>query len=165
MRQISVRLFGGYMLAIACLTGCNVLQVPIEVSLDERTAAFDVTAGTPEQNTFSSPIDTAGITLGSGSVRIDPAAMSVMATDGSGAKLAQVGVICADACDAAAVDATTCDQVCNLGEINVTLWIGGADEISTVCETGDVYGPYRVTLDGTLQPVSVTPSSVAHRPS
>jgi hypothetical protein len=136
------------------LTGCGAVTVQIPVDLGTG-GEFDVEAGTPVSKTSSSTFDTGGITVGGGSVQLDPEVISV---DGTTAKMLQDGT-CAQACELAGVADATCDQVCVEGNLIVSVAVGTFDEVATVCTTGDQYGPFTVEIDENGDAVSVTPSS------
>ncbi len=149
------------------MVGCtSVLPlIPVPVSLGGTGAsAMAVTAGTPTQEKVSFTGFDATVTIGRGSLELDPSVISVGPGGGAGksilATLQQDAEACAAACSAAGLADATCESVCTEGELIVTAWIGSSGELDTVCDTGDQYGPYTVTLDDSGQGVSVTPSSV-----
>jgi hypothetical protein len=45
------------------------------------------------------------------------------------------------------------------GILEITVWIASGDEVETVCDTGEEYGPFSVKLEDNV-PVSVDPSEV-----
>jgi hypothetical protein len=71
---------------------------------------------------------------------------------------------CLDACGLAGVDATTCSNVCESGELAITIWVGSVEDIAADCKSGDEYR-FRVTLDEDSQPVSVTASPSSLQPA
>ena len=130
------------LLTIACLPlgGCpQRIRIPVEFSLEGGLGTFEVQAGVPKSN--HGPYNYTGqrINVGSGSVTIDLDDITVTPADGGGGK----GTV-------------------NLqgGTLTVTAWIAPADEVDTVCETGEEHGPFSVELDENNQPVSIDPSSV-----
>jgi len=141
--------------AAAWLTsGCAPITVPVPVELG-GDASFDVVAGTPARKTFASEFSDEGPTIGSGSVEIDPAALSL---NRAAARVTGVAT-CGAACDVAGVSEDTCNAVCNLGQVSVTVWIGLAG-VSDVFTNGDMYGPFLVTLSGEDEGVMVEPNTV-----
>lgn len=144
--------------------------VAVAVALTGAFLQIAVTAGTPSQTAGQisfSPSD--GITVGRGSIELDPSVISLSAVSG-GSKVStvsqQVVDACLTACNAASVDSATCDTVCNSGACEVTVWVAAPDDEATVCTGGtrDEYGPYLVTLDDNGQGVSVDPPSVTLEP-
>ena len=145
---------------VACWTiggcGTGVIQIPVSIPLG-TAGELDVQAGQPSTRTGTFSTGDIPIDIGSGSLRIDPDAITY---DPSDAKVAQSAPTCADACAAANIDSASCDAVCGLGQIEATLWIGLADELDTVCETGDQYGPYTATLDDSGVVTDIDPGSL-----
>lgn len=121
-----------------CPNAIPTQEVPF--TLSQGLGDFEVTAGTPTEKSRLVTLESSGITLGRGSLEIDPSVITVTpATDGGGKiQLSQQGT----------------------SNLEVTAWVGTVDELTTVFETGDEYGPYTVTLDANHVPVSVSPGSV-----
>jgi len=125
------------------VVGCQSLipTVTVTVGLDENLSSIDVVAG--EANTkqgrvlFSSD---GNFSIGRGSLVIDPEALSFTASSTNAPKL---------------ISAQSMSDT-----IQVTAFVASPELLDTVCEVGEKYGPYTVTLDGTFQPTSVTPASI-----
>ena len=101
---------------------------------------FDVEAGVESEKTFTSDsFDTGGITLGSGSLKINPDAVTVTPAGaaGKGAQNLQANQ-----------------------SLFITAWIDDLENVDTVCGSEDVYGPYEVVLDAGYNVVSITPDSI-----
>lgn len=141
-----------------CTSVLPTVQIPVSLG---SSSAFEATAGEPLTKTFTANFDTAGITVGSGSVEVPLSAISI---EPNAAAKALQEVTCGDACDVAGVDSSTCESVCNAGNVSVTARVGLVGDIDTVCTTGDMYGPFLVMLDGENNPISVSPSSAAFQP-
>ncbi len=133
---------GLVVLAAWQFSGCvSVLpQFTVPISLGGN-GVFDVQAGEPKTVQIARDnFDTGGITLGSGSMQIAPEAITVTPAGGAAGKGTanwQAG-----------------------GTLVITGWIGPIDDVDTVCDTGEQYGPYTVELDENYVPVSVVPSSI-----
>ncbi len=130
---------------LALAIGCNpsAFQRPSVIPLTGGFQSFDVTAGEPSQQSGTSDLGDLPITLGSGSIEIDPSVITVTPS-GSGKFFTRLQ---------------------DNDVLRITVWVGTIDEEETVCTTGDEYGPYDVTLDENLVPVSVDPSTVNLRDS
>jgi len=104
----------------------------------EGFGTFAVEAGVPEKNKGPYSLTGRRVDVGSGSLTIYLADINVTPADGGG-----TGTV-------------------NLqgGTLTATAWIAPLDEVETVCETGDQYGPFSVELDENHQPVSKDPLSV-----
>jgi len=142
MKKISraVAVSGGCVLGLLAVAGCQPIRLPVTAALASSIGSFLVQAGVP--TTQSGPVtfnNTTGISVGSGVLRLDPSVITVTAA--APGKLVTLQ----------APSAT----------LMVTARVAPLSERETVCETGETYGPFDVTLDATLQPVSVDPSSVA----
>jgi hypothetical protein len=158
MRAMTRQLFAaGTVLALAgLLTGCGTITVPIPVNLGSNSN-FNVEAGQPQSKTITSTgFDTGGVTLGQGSLTINPSAISV---DEATAKLLQDGE-CNQACEAAGLPDATCTSVCTEGNLLISVAVGTLAESGTVCDTGDQYGPFTVTIDADGNATNVSPNSV-----
>jgi hypothetical protein len=44
--------------------------------------------------------------------------------------------------------------------LEITAWIASADLLDTVCDVGEQYGPYEVTLDANYVPIAVQPATI-----
>jgi|GEM_PF-1990918 len=126
------------------VSGCVVLP-PITQQLPlGSSGTFEVEAGVPKVNTFSyGGFDAQGATFRTGSFKINPSAITVTpgGTSGKGAVNLQANTL------------------------TVEVRIAGAGEESTVCESGELYGPFSVELDENYNVVSIDPSSVTLKPS
>ncbi len=123
--------------------GCaSIIRIPLSFELPTGQDTFVITGGQPVQNQFTLTAADAPDISG-GTMRLDPDAITFEAADTTDAK------------------GTVAAQVVNT--LTVTVWIGGADDIATVCGGGDEYGPFEVGVaeDGTIEEVS--PSTVALR--
>ena len=131
------------MLTIACLPlgGCpQRLQIPVEFSLAGGLGTFEVQAGVLKQNRGTGALGDTQINIGSGTLRIDPAKITITPANGGGGK-GRVNLQAG-------------------GTLVVSASIASVEELDTVCENGEKYGPFNVALDVNNQPVSVDPSSV-----
>jgi hypothetical protein len=92
----------------------------------------------PKQNKGPYSFTGRRVDVGSGSVTIDLDDVTVTPADGGGGK----GTV-------------------NLqgGTLTVTAWIASVEELDTVCESGEEYGPFNVELEENNQPVSIDPPS------
>lgn len=126
------------------LGGCNLADLvripPITFELGAGLAEFEVQAGQAVRNSGSGAFDLSGFSIGSGSIELDPSVITVTPSGspvGKGTANLQSG-----------------------GILEITVWIAPADDVDTVCDTGEQYGPFSVTLDENNVPVSVDPSEV-----
>lgn len=121
------------------IAGCQPVRVPATVALARSIGLLTVQSEVPSTTsglvTFNNP---SGISIGSGTFGLTPAAITVTPT-GPGKLVA--------------LQATT-------STLTITLRVAPAAERETVCETGEVYGPFNVTLDQALTPVAIDPSNV-----
>ena len=126
------------------MSGCNLgALLPTEAvnfPLQGSLGTFDVQSGVPVTNKGTLNFDPKGITLGRGSLQLTPDAISVVPADSGGGKVGQ------------ALQETS--------ELEITVWADSPEAIDTVCETGDQYGPYTITLDENLEPVSISPNTL-----
>lgn len=100
---------------------------------------FDVQAGVAKQNVLTvTNFDTLGFTVGSGSLKINTDAITVTPSGTPGKGLV--------------------NQQTNTLTIEVRVDATGSED--TVCDTGELYGPFTVELDDNYNVVSVTPSTV-----
>lgn len=142
------------------LAGCNPASLiplqPADFDLAQAGVSnFEVEAGVPESKTATFSFDSGGLTLGRGNVEIDPNAVSL---DASSAKALQ-SPTCQNACNAAGVDQAICDMVCQEGLLDITVHVGSAAEVATVCDTGDEFN-FQVELNAAGQAVSISPNSI-----
>jgi hypothetical protein len=131
------------LMAITCLplAGCpQRIQIPAEFSLAGGLGTFEVQAGVLKQNRGTGSLGDTQINIGSGTLRIDPAKITITPANGGGGK----GTVNLQAG----------------GTLVVSASIAAVDAVDTVCESGEKYGPFNVALDVNNQPVSVDPSSV-----
>jgi hypothetical protein len=154
------------------LGGCLAVFVP-PVGLNLASAGlsdYSVEAGVPTQKTGSFLFSAGGIPIGSGSLRIDPADVSVTPAGSEGDKRAvamQDNVVtlddllqaesCLEACEGAGVDAEVCSDVCREGLIVIFLFLTSTDD--TECASGNEY-EVRITLNDEVQvtDVSISPN-------
>lgn len=125
------------------LVGCQPIQIPVEVPLPGAIGTFAVAAGEPTEakGTIQGSADAPNI--GSGRLQLDVSAISfepAAVPDGGGKLLA------------AAQDGG--------GTLTVSVAIADADAVDTVCEDGDQYGPFTITLNAESEVESISPSSV-----
>ncbi len=143
-RRIFMMTAGVAALAAWQVGGCNLLSLvripPVTFELGAGLAEFEVQAGQAVRNSGSGAFDLSGLSIGSGSIELDP---SVITVTPSGSVTGKGSV--------------------NLQEsstLEITVWIASGDEVDTVCDAGEKYGPFSVTLDENNVPVSVDPSEV-----
>lgn len=137
----SLVLSGLCVVSLLTIEGCtpSALRRQVNLGLNNSQATFNVEAGVAARNTGSYSFDNGGITIGSGSIALDPAAITFTPADAGGKiRVAQ--------------------QASN-STMTVTVWIDGPDALATVCETGEDYGPFTVTLVDNV-PVSISPNTV-----
>lgn len=157
--------------------GCNVASLipipPIDLDLaGAGVGAFQLQAGTPELKVgqFSSVSLPAAVSIGGGSLQIDPDAISITRSDNTGNKqtVAAQSIedvqTCLDACSLAietcgdacqGLSPQTCSDVCENSQLDVRVWIGTVEKITESCENGDEY-VFNVTLDDDGRPLSVS---------
>ena len=112
----------------------------VDFGLGSGLGQFEVTAGQPTAKTGTGSFDLGEYSVGRGSVELDPDAITVTPSDSSGNK----GTV-------------------NLQQTNtleIIVWIASVDAIDTVCESGEQYGPYEVTLDEDYVPIAIDPSLI-----
>jgi len=125
----------------ATLVGCAP-QIATEFDLTSSgLSEFDVEAGVPVTRTGTGMIGATGITIGSGSIELDPSVITVTPAEGTGGKLA--------------VQSQTGEMM-----LIVTVRVDAVDEVGTVCATGEAYGPFEVTLNANFIPTRISPSRV-----
>jgi len=138
--------FGVVILAVWQLPGCAgglgslIPLQTVDFDLVSGLGEFEVQAGQPARKTGAGAFELPDITLGRGTIELDPDVITVIPADSGGAK-----------------GAVNLQQTSTL---EVRVWIAPAAEVETVCETGEQYGPYEVTLDENYVPISIDPSSV-----
>lgn len=125
------------------LGGGGGMSADVPFSLSGGLGTFDVEAGVPAENTGTGSFSSGGA-IGSGTFKINPDDISIQPSGSSGNK-----------------------GTANLqsgGTVTITGWVAGIDELATVCDSADEYGPYTVVVvedaDGNLTVDSVTPSSI-----
>ena len=128
-------------IAAGCQTrrgGGGQVLIGTDFNLDDESGTFEVTADEPEQNRGSGTFNVEGFTVTSGTLELKPEAISFTpAGPGKGTLNLQ--------------ETTT---------LVITAWIGPLADLETVCDTGEEYGPYDVTLDEDMVPVSVDPAFI-----
>lgn len=129
-----------FAMGMVYLGGCNVSTPPIQVDLPlgSTFGSVQVQANVPTQRTAVVSGGNIPLNLTNGTLEIDPSAITVT-PNGSTNKpdvTAQGGP----------------------GTLTITVKVAPSDQIDTVCETGEQFGPYTVTLDENLVPTSVTPT-------
>ncbi|MCB9850293.1 MAG: hypothetical protein H6817_06270 [Phycisphaerales bacterium] len=143
------------------LGGCGgALTVPITIPLG-NSKTFDVTSGDPASKTFTSTgTNDSGITIGSGSIMIDPSVLTVTPDQSKTLQTTlPIPDTCGVACALANQSEATCTAVCNSGDVVIRVWVGLQNEADPMA-TGDEYGPFVVTLDGEANPISIDPEQV-----
>ena len=123
----------------AAAGGGGTPQFTAEFDLTGGLGTFEVQAGVPAENRGTSNFTIEGGTISSGSVELDPSVITV--TPAAGTNKANV--------------AMQANQT-----LIVTVQIAQADQIDTVCDVGEQYGPFTVVLDENYVPVSIDPSTV-----
>lgn len=140
MRSRKARMgwFGG-LAVLSIIAGCpSAFQQAAQISLGGGLNRYEVTAGEPLRKSGTAGLGDVPVTLGSGSIAIDPDVITV--TPSGAGKLGTL--------------------LQGTSTLQVTVWVGSLDESGTVCDTGDQYGPFEVTLDANLVPTAVSPSTV-----
>ena len=117
-------------------------SVTADFELGEGLDEFQMEAGEPSENRGTGTFDISGLTVKSGTVQLDPDAVTVTPADAGPEK---AGVSMADG---------------GAFNLTVTVWIAAVDELTTVCGGGEQYGPFEIALDGNYVPVSIEPSEV-----
>lgn len=145
MRNLKKRMgwFGGLAI-LGIIAGCpSAFQRTTQINLGGSLNSYEVTAGEPLRKSGTAGLGDIPVTLGSGSIAIDPSVITVTPT-GAG----KLGT-----------------SLQGTSTLQVTVWVGSFGEAATVCETGDQYGPFTVTLDANLVPTAVSPSNITLTPS
>jgi len=101
---------------------------------------FEVQAGVPKSNHGPYSFTGQRAKIGSGTLRIDPANITITPANTGGGK----GSV----------------NLQGGSTLTITAWIAAPEDVETVCESGEKYGPFSVELDANNQPMSVDPSSV-----
>jgi hypothetical protein len=115
-------------------------QITADFELDENLGEFEVQAGEPSENRGTGTFDLQGATVAAGTVSLTPEVVTVTAEEAGAGKM---------------------NVALQAGEpLVVTVRIADIDELETVCDDGEQYGPFEVTLDENNVPVSITPSEV-----
>lgn len=138
-------------LGVCALVGCSSggigggggVSSPVAVSLDLSQSGglgtFTVQAGVPAANRGTGRFSLSGLTAGSGSLRLDPAVITVTPNGPQE--------------DVSAVPAGA--------SLVITVRVDSIERQNTVCSEGESYGPFHVTLNTDYVPVSVSPGSIA----
>lgn len=103
---------------------------------------FVLTAGEPLRQQGQFTINTGAAVVSRGNISVNMDNVTFTPSDSESAKALQAGAT-----------------------IIVTFWIDGFSDVDTVCDTGDEYGPYTITLGADAMPASITPNSVDLEPS
>ncbi len=119
--------------------GGSPVAVPLDLSQSGGLGTFEVQAGVPAANRGTGRFFLSDLTAGSGSLRLDPAAVTVTPNGPQE--------------DLSAVQSGA--------SLVITVRVDAIERQNTVCSEGDPYGPFHVTLDANNVPVSVSPRSVA----
>ena len=124
-----------------CIHGCARPFIPIPITLGGETGlVFNVEPGTPSSRNLPVTLElTSDLAVGSAELRLGADNITF---EPSGAGKGAV----------AAQGATT--------TVEVTIRIAGSDELETVCDSGEEYGPFEVVFDAELDVVSIDPSTV-----
>ncbi len=123
------------------LSGCSLAPlIPIDVPLSASLAEFSVQGGAAAKSSGTASFETGGISVGRGTIELDPSVITVTPANGAGSK----GRL----------------NYQETSTLTITVWIAPIDDADTVCDTGEQYGPFDVTLDENYVPVSISPSSV-----
>lgn len=126
------------MIVLSVAGGCQPPTIPATIGLSPAIGSFVLEAGTAVMHAGTVNFNNdSGLTIGSGRLRLDP---SVITFTPAAGKFTAFQVV-----------AET---------LTVTARVGPPEDVATVCETGETYGPFTVTLDENLQPASIEPDSV-----
>ncbi len=137
---------GAIVLAAWQLGGCsgvtNLLPtLPVEIDLSGGVGEFQVQANEAKTSSGTASFPPAGIQVGRGSIEFDPADITITPAGDAGGK----GAV----------------NLQSGGTLSITAWIAPVDELDTVCETGEQYGPFSVTLDENYLPTAISPEEFA----
>jgi hypothetical protein len=141
---------GGFAVVyLAVLSGCagvvpagggsGAAQITADFDLSGGLGTFETQAGVPAETRGTGNFDIGGAEASSGSVEVDPSIITV--TPAAGPAKSNVAMQAGD-------------------PLIITVAIAPTDELDTVCDTGEQYGPFIVVLDENYVPVSIDPSSV-----
>ncbi|MEK6675194.1 MAG: hypothetical protein AABZ47_06005 [Planctomycetota bacterium] len=127
-------------LGLGLIGGCpaNPLTIETKFPLVSSLGQFTVEANVAMQQTGVARLNNGGFNIGSGSVELSPADISIAVASATGGK----GSV----------------NFQGTSVLTVTVRIDDEANLGTVCGTGDEYGPYNVTLDENFVPVSVDPN-------
>jgi hypothetical protein len=126
--------------------GCATLvRIPLAFELPAQQGTFVVTGGQAEQNAFVLTGSSDAPDISSGTMRLDPGAITFTPADTTDMK------------------GTAAAHV--VQTINVTVWIGELGDVDTVCGGGDEYGPFAVGIGEEGLVEEIDPNSVALRRS
>lgn len=133
-------------IALIGFAGCRQSpQFSVPVDLNDSLGRFEVTAGEPVQNDGTINTPDSSVTVGSGSLQIDPEDVSFTPPDNGGAK------------------GTTTYQTG--GTFTVVVGVSAEEDLGTVCEESmDEYGPFTVTVNAENEITSISPDSVTLDP-
>ncbi|MBI1827837.1 MAG: hypothetical protein HY287_02085 [Planctomycetes bacterium] len=145
MHGVKARFTVGFAaLGLAIVVGCgqSLFTIASNFQLQNGLESFDVQAGQPVQKHGSIGIQSTGTvpSIKSGKLLISPSKITFTPTSGT-----PKGNVNAQAAE---------------NTITVTVKLDTAEADATVCDSGEEYGPFVVTLDSNNQPTSVDPSEV-----
>lgn len=137
----------GFAAALMFVMGCpqTPLVVTTDFPLNDSLGLFILTAGETQQARGTIEITGDSATVGSGTFTIGPANIVVTPANGAPGK----GTV----------------NLQGGGVIEIRVAIAATDAVDTVCDDGDSYGPFHITLDADDVPVSVDPSEVTLTPA
>ncbi|UCE58904.1 MAG: hypothetical protein JSU63_15860 [Phycisphaerales bacterium] len=140
------------MVAVLQTSGCSSIipPIPVTIGLGSTLGTIDVVDGTGETQ-GTATFDTSSVPgVSGGTIELDPSVISIQPASGDGAGKASVAYqLPADLAAA-----------CSGEPLLITVWIGTTEQVDTVFDDGEQYGPFEVTLDEDCVPVSVSPTSV-----
>lgn len=142
--NMTSRHFRSAVLLTACglwIHGCTQPFIPIPVTLGGETGlVFNVEPGTPSSRNLPVNLDlSSDLRVGSAALRLGADNITYQPSGaGKGAVIAQGATITVD----------------------VTVRIAGSDELESVCDNGEEYGPFEVVFDAEFNVVSIDPSTV-----
>jgi len=127
-----------FAMMVGCPSGIVVPLPPVPVPLGESLGEFTLVANESQSAAGAVPSFDPGVTIVSGSITIDPSVISISPTESAKTRLAQTGPNTA----------------------TITARIASADEVETVCASGEEYGPFTITFDDDFVIQSVSPETV-----
>lgn len=133
-------LLAGTVIVAAAVMSCQPIQITTDFNLGAGLKTFDVQAGVPVEKSGTGSIGDTPVDVGSGTIQLQTSAITFTPSNAGEPK----GTV-------------------NLQDnmvLEVTVWVSDVEAVETVCQTGDQYGPFEVTLDENYVPVSVDPSQV-----